>query len=150
MQRTAFGEMACSIARTLDVIGEPWSPLVLRNVFIGINRFDQLQESLGISRKVLTERLKWLVEHGVLAREEYSSRPPRFEYQLTEAGTELVELLMVMVRWGDRWLAGADGPPVLYRHHACGEISHVELHCSVCDKPMNATNIDVLTGPGSR
>src|SRR5258706_10305972 len=101
MQRTDFGEMACSIARTLDVIGEPWSPLVLRNVYVGITRFDQLQQSLGISRKVLAERLKWLVEHGVLERREYSSKPPRYEYALTAKGLELVDVLMVMVRWGD-------------------------------------------------
>jgi DNA-binding HxlR family transcriptional regulator len=149
MQRTDFGEMACSIARTLDVIGEPWSPLVLRNVYVGITRFDQLQQTLGISRKVLAERLKWLVERGVLERREYSSRPRRHEYALTPMGTELCDLLLVMVRWGDRWLAGEAGPPVLYRHHACGQISHVELTCSVCGEPMHATDVDVLPGPGS-
>jgi DNA-binding HxlR family transcriptional regulator len=149
MQRTDFGEMACSIARTLDVIGEPWSPLVLRNIYVGITRFDQLQQTLGISRKVLTERLKWLVERGVLERHEYSSRPPRYEYALTQMGTELCDLLLVMVRWGDRWLAGEAGPPVLYRHHACGQISHVELTCSVCGQQMRATDVDVLPGPGS-
>ena len=149
MQRTDFGEMACSIARTLDVIGEPWSPLVLRNIYVGITRFDQLQQTLGISRKVLAERLKWLVERGVLERSEYSSRPPRYEYALTPMGSELCDLLLVMVRWGDRWLAGEAGPPVLYRHHACGQISHVELTCSVCGEPMHATDVDVLPGPGS-
>jgi DNA-binding HxlR family transcriptional regulator len=149
MQRTDFGGMACSIARTLDVIGEPWSPLILRNVFIGITRFDQLQQTLGISRKVLAERLRWLVDHEVLERREYASKPPRYEYVLTERGSELCDLLLVMVRWGDRWLAGEAGPPVLYRHHACGQISHVELHCSVCGKPMPATSVDVLPGPGS-
>lgn len=149
MQRTRFGDMACSIARTLDVVGEPWSPLILRNVYVGITRFEQLQQSLGISRKVLTERLKWLAENGVLERREYSSRPPRHEYTLTAKGLELCDLLLVMVRWGDRWTAGEAGPPVLYRHHACGEISHVELHCSVCDRPMRATDIDVLPGPGA-
>jgi DNA-binding HxlR family transcriptional regulator len=86
MQRTQLGDMRCSIARTLDVIGEPWSLLILRDVYVGIARFDQLQADLGISRKVLTERLKWLVEHGVLARHEYSSRPPRHEYRLTSKG----------------------------------------------------------------
>ena len=75
MQRTQFGEMACSIARTMDVAGEPWSPLIIRNVYIGITRFDQLQESLGISRKVLAERLRWLTGNGVLEQREYSSRP---------------------------------------------------------------------------
>jgi DNA-binding HxlR family transcriptional regulator len=149
MQRTDFGQMACSIARTLDVIGEPWSPLILRNIYIGITRFEPLQQTLGISRKVLAERLKWLADHGVLERREYSSRPVRHEYTLTPKGTELCDLLLVMVRWGDRWLAGEAGPPVLYRHHACGQISHVEPHCSVCGEPMHATDVDVLPGPGS-
>ena len=148
MQRTSFGEMACSIARTMDVIGEPWSPLIVRNIYIGITRFDQLQHSLGISRKVLAERLRWLTENNVLERREYSGKPPRYEYVLTVKGLELFEVLMVMVRWGDKWLAGEAGPPVLYRHHACGRISHVELHCSECGKPMSATDIDVLPGPG--
>jgi DNA-binding HxlR family transcriptional regulator len=149
MQRTDFGAMACSIARTLDVIGEPWSPLVLRNIYIGITRFEQLQASLSISRKVLAERLKWLVENGVLERRQYSARPRRYEYGLTQRGTELCDLLLVMVRWGDKWLAGDAGPPVLYRHHACGQISHVELSCSECGEPMRATDVDVLVGPGS-
>ena len=121
MQRTNFGEMACSIARTLDVIGEPWSPLILRDIYVGMGRFDQLQADLGISRKVLTERLNHLLDHGVLERRPYDNRP-RYEYHLTAKGTELVDLLMVMVAWGDKWLAGQAGPPVLYRHHACGEI----------------------------
>src|SRR5215475_6002795 len=110
MQRTQFGDMTCSIARTLDLIGEPWSPLILRD------------------------------------RREYTARPPRYEYVLTYKGTDLCDLLLVMRRFGDRWLAGAAGPPVLYRHHTCGEIGTVELHCSHCDTPMNAGNIDVLPG----
>lgn len=149
MQRTQFGEMTCSIARTLDVAGEPWSPLIVRNIYVGINRFDQLQESLGISRKVLAERLRWLTASGVLERREYSDKPVRHEYALTEMGLDLVEVLMVMVRWGDKWLAGQAGPPVLYRHHACGQISHVELHCSECGRPMGPADIDVLPGPGA-
>jgi DNA-binding HxlR family transcriptional regulator len=149
VQRTAFGDMACSIARTLDVMGEPWSPLIIRDVYVGIARFEQLQQDLGISRKVLTERLRWLEERGVLERHEYSTRPPRHEYQLTTKGLELVDVLMVMVGWGDRWLAGDAGPPVLYRHHACGEISHVEPVCSTCGEPMHATDVEVEAGPGS-
>jgi DNA-binding HxlR family transcriptional regulator len=150
MQRTNFADLACSIARTLDVVGEPWSPLILRDVWVGIRRFDEIQADLGISRKVLTERLKWLVAAGVLAREEYSQRPVRSQYVLTAKGTELVELLMVMVKWGDRWTAGEAGPPVLYRHHACGEIATVELHCSACDRPISAGDVDLLPGPGAR
>lgn len=149
MQRTRFGDLACSIARTLDVIGEPWSPLILRDIYVGINRFEQIQQELDISRKVLTERLKWLVENEVLQRHAYSERPPRYEYRLTAKGLELCDLLLVMVCWGDRWTAGEAGPPVLYRHHACGQVSHVELRCSVCAEPMRATDVDVLPGPGA-
>jgi DNA-binding HxlR family transcriptional regulator len=149
MQRTQFGDMACSIARTADVIGEPWSPLIVRNIYISVTRFDQLQQSLGISRKVLAERLRWLTANGVLERRAYSTKPPRYEYTLTVKGLELFEVLMVMVRWGDKWLAGEAGPPVLYRHHACGQTGHAELHCSECGLPMSATDIDVLPGPGS-
>lgn len=148
MQRTQFGDMTCSIARTLDVIGEPWSPLILRDVMVGINRFDQIQADLGISRKVLTERLKWLADCGVLERREYSARPPRYEYVLTSKGTDLCDLLLVMVRFGDRWLAGPEGPPVLHRHRTCGEISTAELRCTHCGAPMHADTIDVLPGPG--
>ena len=148
MQRTSFGEMACSIARTLEVIGEPWSPLVLRDVWVGMNRFDQLQADLGISRKVLTERLNHLVEQGVLERHPYDNRP-RYEYRLTQKGTELVDLLLVMVGWGDKWTAGEAGPPVLYRHHACGEISSVDLRCAHCGEPMHAGDIELLRGPGA-
>lgn len=149
MQRTRFGAMACSVARTMDMAGEPWSPLIVRNIFIGINRFDQLQQNLGISRKVLADRLRTLAGAGVLERREYSSSPVRHEYVLTEMGLDLVEVLMVMVRWGDRWLVGQAGPPVLYRHRACGQISHAELHCSECGQPMGPAGIDVLPGPGS-
>ena len=148
MPRTNFGEMACSIARTLDVIGEPWSPLVLRDVWVGISRFDQIQADLGISRKVLTERLAHLVDEGVLERRPYDRRP-RHEYVLTKKGTELVDLLMVMAGWGDRWKAGTAGPPVLYRHHACGRISNVDLRCDHCGEPMHAGDVDALPGPGS-
>ncbi|MFI0448448.1 winged helix-turn-helix transcriptional regulator [Actinomadura sp. 6N118] len=150
MQRTRFGDMTCSIARTLDVFGEQWSPLILRDVFVGITRFEQLQRDLGISRKVLAERLSWLVENEVLVRREYSSRPPRHEYLLTPKGLELCDVLMAMVRWGDRWTAGEAGPPVLYRHHSCGQISHAEPRCAVCGEPMHAGDIDVLPGPGSQ
>ena len=149
MQRTQFGRMACSIARTLDVIGEPWSPLILRDVFAGIGRFDQIQDDLGISRKVLAERLKWLVDSGILDRREYSASPRRHEYVLTAKGMELCDLLLVMVRWGDRWTAGEAGPPVLYRHHACGQISEADLTCAHCHQPMRASDVDLLPGPGA-
>jgi DNA-binding HxlR family transcriptional regulator len=148
MQRTNFGEMACSIARTLDVIGEPWSPLILRDVWVGFTRFEQIHADLGISRKVLAERLNHLVEQGVLERRPYDRRP-RYEYVLTDKGAELVDLLMVMVGWGDKWLAGQAGPPVLYRHRACGEIGSVELRCTHCHEAMHAGDVELFPGPGA-
>jgi DNA-binding HxlR family transcriptional regulator len=120
-----------------------------RDVYAGINRFEKIQDDLGISRKVLAERLRWLVDQDILQRRQYSQRPPRFEYALTVRGMELCDLLLVMVRWGDRWTAGAAGPPVVYRHHACGEIAHVDLACSHCGQPMRAGDVDILPGPGA-
>ena len=148
MQRTDFAQMNCSIARSMAVAGEPWSPLVIRDVYIGINRFDDLQRDLGISRKVLSERLRHLVDAGLLERRRYSERPPRDEYALTRMGSEFMDVLMAMVAWGDRWTAGEAGPPVLYRHHACGEIAHVEPTCSHCGEPMRSTDVDLEPGPG--
>jgi len=150
MARTRFADMACSIARTLDVAGESWSPLILRDVWIGIDRFDDLQRDLGISRKVLAERLKWLVGQGVLERRQYCEHPPRHEYALTEKGRELVDVLLAITAWGDRWTAGEDGPPVLLRHEACGQITHAELRCAQCGEPLHSGDVQVELGPGSR
>ncbi len=150
MQRTDFGDMACSIARTLDIAGEPWSPLIIRDVWTGIIRFDELQRDLGISRKVLTERLAWLVAHGVLERRQYSERPPRYEYGLTAKGLGFTEVLMAISAWGDRWTAGEAGPPVLLRHRACGEHMVAEVRCSHCGELLHGDEVDVEDGPGSR
>ena len=140
--------MTCSIARTLDVAGEPWSPLILRDVWIGIARFDELQRDLGISRKVLAERLRWLVAQGVLERRQYSERPPRYEYVLTQKGRELCDVLMAITAWGDRWTAGDAGPPVVLRHRACGKLTHAEVRCAQCGEPLHSADVAVEPGPG--
>ncbi len=150
MQRTDFAAMQCSIARTLAVAGEPWTPLVIRDVWVGVTRFDDIQRDLGISRKVLAERLKWLVEQGVLERRAYSERPPRDEYALTGKGLELVEVLMAITAWGDRWTAGEAGPPALLRHRACGAVTHAEVRCANCGERLRAGDVDVEPGPGLR
>ena len=150
MQRTDFAQMPCSIARSLAVAGEPWTPLVIRDVYIGINRFDDLQRDLGVSRKVLAERLRHLIDAGMLERRPYSDRPLRHEYALTRMGLEFVDVLMAMVAWGDRWTAGEAGPPALYRHRVCGEITQVVPHCSACGVEMHSTDVEVEPGPGSR
>jgi len=148
MQRTDFGAMPCSIARTLEIAGEPWSPLILRDVYVGISRFDDIQRDLGISRKVLTQRLAWLLDHGMLERRPYSERPPRFEYVLTDKGLAFCDVLILVTRWGDEWAAGPEGPPVLHRHRACGKVTHVHLSCDQCGEPVTAADLDVEAGPG--
>jgi DNA-binding HxlR family transcriptional regulator len=148
MQRTSFADITCSIARTLDVAGEWWSPLILRDIHLGITRFDELRRDLGISRKVLTERLERLVEHGVLERGAYSEHPPRHNYLLTEKGRELVDVLLAMMAWGDRWTAGEQGAPVLLRHRRCGELTSAEIRCACCGEPLHADDVTVEPGPG--
>lgn len=147
MQRTRFGDMTCSIARTMDVIGEPWSPLILRDVWVGINRFDQLQSDLGISSKVLTERLRWLTSQGVIERHAYQDRPPRFEYRLTEKGSELCAVLMAMTAWGDKHLAGPEGVPVVLQHKTCGHPFDAEVRCSHCGEQLRGAEVQPEPGP---
>src|SRR5512140_1508372 len=120
MRRTSFAEMNCSVARTLEVIGEWWSMLVVREAFNGVRRFDDFQAHLGIARNVLATRLQSLVEHGILERRLYQDRPERYEYRLTEKGRDLYPVLITMMRWGDKWEAGAEGPPVRLTHEPCG------------------------------
>ncbi len=148
MQRTDFSEMECSIARSLAIAGEPWSPLVIRDVYVGINRFEDIQRDLGISRKVLSERCDTWSTQASWSGAQYSERPLRHEYALTEMGQEFMDVLMSMVRWGDRWTAGDAGPPVLYRHRSCGQITHVEPHCAACGEVMRSSDVDVEPGPG--
>jgi len=150
MQRTSFGEMACSIARTLDAAGEPWSPLIVRDVFVGITRFDDLQKDLGISRKVLADRLQTLVDQEILERMPYSARPPRYEYRLTRKGLEFCEVVFTMMAWGDRWNAGKAGPPALLRHVSCGEVSSAVVTCSCCGERLSASEVQAEPGPGGR
>ena len=150
MQRTSFDQMTCSIARTVEVIGEWWTPLVLRDISMGITRFDAIQRNLGISRKVLTERLGTLVEHGVLKRKPYQENPTRYDYSLTEKGVDLAMVLLAMQAWGDRWVFGEDSAPVVLRHDACGALARPVAACSSCGEPLLPTEITPLPGPGAK
>jgi DNA-binding HxlR family transcriptional regulator len=122
----------CSIKRTLDVIGEKWTLLVLREAFYGARRFEQFLASVGCARTLLSERLATLVEHGVLQREPYREpgQRERHQYLLTEKGHDLFAALVVLMQWGDRWEAGPQGGPVVTRHRGCGAPVHAELRCA--------------------
>jgi DNA-binding HxlR family transcriptional regulator len=150
VKRTSFDQMACSIARTVEVIGEWWTPLILRDITIGITRFDALQRNLGISRKVLTQRLAALVDHGVVERRPYQENPTRYDYSLTEKGVDLASVLLAMQAWGDRWVFDDDSAPVLVRHDACGAVARPVAACSSCGEPLQPTEVTLLPGPGAR
>lgn len=148
MQRTSLKHQPCSIARTLDAVGEWWSLLILRNVFLGIRRFDALRGQLGISRKVLTARLNALVRAGILERRPYQDAPRRHEYRLTPMGVDLFPILMALSRWGDRWLAGDDGAPLEFVHTRCGRAA-ATLRCAHCGDELGAHNVRPRPGPGA-
>jgi DNA-binding HxlR family transcriptional regulator len=148
MERTSFAEMRCSLARALELIGDWWTPLLLRDLFLGVNRFDGLAEDLGISRNLLTRRLKALEENRIVLRRAYQERPKRYEYVLTEAGRDLVPILLALTAWGDRWAQPEEGAPILFRHKACGCQFQPRLVCSACGKGFGAEDVAAAPGPG--
>ena len=105
MRRSSFADMSCSIAQSLEILGEWWTLLIIRDAFLGLSRFDEFQESLGIARNVLTDRLNRLVEEGILERVRYSERPERYEYRLTKKGRQLDVALAGLRQWGDTYLS---------------------------------------------
>lgn len=123
----------CSIADTLDLIGERWSLLAIREVVHGVRRFDQIVRNTGASRDILTARLRKLESAGILRREAYSDRPPRYEYHLTPAGAELGDVLLTLLKWGDTHLNAAD-PPVVWQH-SCGRTLDAAVVCAHCGRP---------------
>ena len=143
-----FSEMSCSIARALDVVGERWSLLILRDAFNGVRRFDDFQRGLGIARNILTDRLESLVAHGVIERRPYQKHPPRYEYELTAKGRELYPVLIALRTWGDRYSAGPDGPSVLVRHRDCGGDAVARTVCDRCGEELRPRDMRVTPGPG--
>jgi DNA-binding HxlR family transcriptional regulator len=150
MQRTDFRAMPCSIARTLAVVGEAWTPLILRDIVFGLTRFDEIQRDLGVATNILTDRLATLVDADLVTREPYQQRPLRHRYQLTEKGTDLLPVLLAMIRWGDKWATDAAGPPVTIMHHGCGQPTEPTMTCSRCGEPLRAAEVGARGGPGAR
>ncbi len=149
VRRTSFEDINCSVAQCLEVVGEWWSLMVLRDVFLGVTRFDDLRSRLGISRNVLTDRLEHLVAHGVLERVPYQQHPVRYDYQLTEKGIDLWSVLTAMRQWGDRY-AAPDGPPMELVHKGCGARVQVVETCSNCGEALGARDVRAVPGPGVR
>tara|TARA_B110000438_G_scaffold277874_1_gene300880 strand:- start:224 stop:679 length:456 start_codon:yes stop_codon:yes gene_type:complete len=137
----------CSIAATLDLVGDRWTLLILRDLFRGMNRFDDVQKDLGIARNLLSNRLQKLVENDIVTRLPYQERPTRYEYRLTPKGQDLSPSLIALMQWGDRWCA-SEGPPILLFHESCGtELTH-SIFCQNCEIDVKASKIRSRPGPG--
>lgn len=143
MRWSDVGKLDCTIARTLSVIGDRWTLLILRDAFLGTRRFEHFQASLGITRHRLADRLGRLVRHGVLRRDRYQERPPRFEYRLTEKGLDLHGVVVSIAGWGDKHMAGPEGPPVERIHRTCGRAAGLRLTCEHCGEPVGARDVRV-------
>ncbi|MGH8989835.1 MAG: winged helix-turn-helix transcriptional regulator [Acidimicrobiales bacterium] len=142
-----YEDQVCSIARTLDVVGERWSLLLVRDaLFAGVTRFGDFQHNLGVATNVLASRLDAFVVGGIMVRHRYSERPEQYEYLLTERGRDLGPALVALTVWGDRW-ASPDGPPILYEHSACGEPVRQDIACAHCGI-VDASELAVRAGPG--
>jgi DNA-binding HxlR family transcriptional regulator len=139
---------ADSVSRTLELVGEKWTLLILREAFFGVRRYGQLARTLGIPRPTLSARLRTLVDAELLERVPYATDPDRHEYRLTQAGIDLFPSIVTLMRWGDRYLAGDEGPPIVLRHDDCGEIADPYLACRACGGEIDARSVTPERGAG--
>ena len=146
MKWSELAKEPCSVARSVAVIGDRWTLMVLRDCFLGVRRFEDFERRLGISRSLVAERLRRLVTEGVLRRERYQDRPPRDEYRLTEKGLALHPVIMAIVHWGDVYYSTEAGPPLIHRHKACGCDFAPVPTCSECGGAVTARDVEVRQG----
>jgi DNA-binding HxlR family transcriptional regulator len=143
-----YDNEVCSIARALELVGERWSLLILRNaLFAGSTRYSEFQRSLGVASNVLQTRLDGFVEAGLMRRLRYSDQPELYEYLLTDKGRGFAPSLIALTEWGDRF-AAPNGPPIVYRHPACGSEVRSELVCASCGRLHDPAEVEALPGPG--
>ena len=150
MRWSDVGKLDCTIARTLSVIGDRWTLLILRDAFLGTRRFDVFQSSLGITRHRLADRLEKLVRHGVFRRDRYQEAPARFEYRLTEKGRDLYGVVVTIAGWGDKHMAGKKGPPIERVHRGCGHVTSLRLSCDHCGVAVTARDMTARPAKGYR
>jgi DNA-binding HxlR family transcriptional regulator len=139
----------CAVGNTMAVIGERWTLLVLREAFLGVRRFEQIQRNTGVARNILSDRLNTLVANGILRREAYQERPVRYEYRLTEKGLDLYPVLITLMAWGMRHAMDDVEPTMLLQHKGCGSTSMPRLACPDCGEPVEAREMRALPGPGA-
>ncbi len=137
-----------SVGRALELVGERWTLLILREAFFGVRRFGQLARNLSIPRPTLSSRLRMLVDSGLLEKVPYSQEPERHEYRLTAAGRDLFAAIVTLMRWGDEHLPQPNGPPIVLRHNDCGQIANPRLACAHCGEEITAQNVTPEPGAG--
>lgn len=143
-----YEHQVCSIARSLELIGDRWTLLIVRDAFRGVHRFDDFRAGLGLAHNVLSDRLSRLTEAGVFERRRYQERPDRYEYHLARQGKDLWPVLMSLLMWGDRYLA-PDGPPLLPLHRNCGGRLTEQLSCADCGAGLGPGDVELTAGPGA-
>ena len=145
MRKASFADMHCSVAQSLEIVGEWWTLLILRDAFLGIRRFDDFVERLGISRNVLTNRLDTLVEAGVLERRAYDEGRGRYDYLLTDKGRALWPVMTALRQWGDEWIYGEGNEPLTIEHRSCGHVTTAEMRCDTCGELLDARSVRVTS-----
>lgn len=138
MRGVSLGSLNCPVARTLDIVGERWTLLILRDAFNGVRRYDDFAARLPIARNVLARRLQKLVDHGIFSRVRYQDHPPRYEYRLTPAGMELYPVIVALVQWGNRYCMGEMVPTIEVRHKTCGHQAEAVVLCARCGERLSA------------
>ena len=149
MSRTDTSAWPCTIARSADVLGDDWILLVMRQACLGTRRFEDFQRALGIGRSILTAKLNRLVAEEMLRRVEYQQRPVRHEYRLTDKGRDVYPILAALAAWGERWLSGPEGTPLVLHHDACDHDMHAVVVCSECRRPLDVREVSARPGPGA-
>jgi len=149
VSRTDTSSWPCTIARAADVLGDGWILLVMRQACLGTRRFEDFQRELGIGRSILTTKLNRLVADQMLRRVEYQQRPVRHEYRLTDKGRDVYPILAAMASWGERWLTGPEGTPLVLHHTPCDHDMHAVVVCSECQEPLDVRRVTARPGPGA-
>jgi DNA-binding HxlR family transcriptional regulator len=142
-----FPRDTCTVASTLEVIGERWTMHVLREAFLGVRRFEDFRRNIGVARNILSDRLNTLVAEGILRRELYSEHPPRYEYRLTRKGVDLYGILVELMIWGSSWTPNPNGPGIVLRHRESGSVIEPELACPDCGETVHAWDLEAIPGP---
>ena len=149
MRKASFADMNCSIAQSLEIVGEWWTLLILRDAFLGVSRFDDFVARLGISRNILTNRLDTLVDAGVLERRAYDEARGRYDYVLTDKGRALWPVMTTLRQWGDEWIVGEGHEPLVLEHRSCGRQATGVLTCGSCGEQLDPRSVRAIPGPGA-